>query len=315
MNTAIADIEVRPDTGTTAKSIRVLHVNSGNLYGGVESILVTLARFRDLCPSMETHFALCYEGRLSRELQASGAPVHFLGGVRFSRPWTVLRARRQLESLLDREQFDVVICHMPWNLAVFSPAVRGKNVRLAFWAHSFHDGKNWIERLARRTSPDFAIANSRFTQGSLGNLFPTVKSEVIYPPVPLVQATDASKWRREVREELGVGDEEVVIAQVSRFDKCKGHQIHLEALACLKSNPSWFCVFVGGAQTQEEADYRRSLGNLADANGLQRRVKFLGERTDIARLLAGADITASQTRHLIHSAYLSSRLCGPVFRS
>src|SRR5580658_8787179 len=100
---------------------KVLHINSGNLYGGVESILVTLARLRDLCPGMEPHFALCHQGRLSRELAEAGVPVVELAKVRISRPWTVWRARRLLRELLAREHFDLVICHMPWSMAIFGP--------------------------------------------------------------------------------------------------------------------------------------------------------------------------------------------------
>ena len=51
-----------------AGRVRILHLHSGNLYGGVETLLVTLANLRRLCPTMEPHFALCYEGRLSDEL-------------------------------------------------------------------------------------------------------------------------------------------------------------------------------------------------------------------------------------------------------
>jgi hypothetical protein len=29
----------------------VLHVGAGNLYGGVETLLITLARYRHLCPT------------------------------------------------------------------------------------------------------------------------------------------------------------------------------------------------------------------------------------------------------------------------
>ena len=38
--------------------MRVLHVSSGNLYGGVETLLVTLARERNLAPAMQPEFAL-----------------------------------------------------------------------------------------------------------------------------------------------------------------------------------------------------------------------------------------------------------------
>src|SRR5436309_8489644 len=107
--------------------MRVLHVNSGNRYGGVETILVTLARHRHLCPHMEPSFALAYEGRLSDELLAAGVPVHHLGRTRSSRPWTVWRARHRLRKLIQEKGFDLVICHGPWSQAIFAPAVRSSD--------------------------------------------------------------------------------------------------------------------------------------------------------------------------------------------
>src|SRR5947208_3625713 len=73
--------------------MRVLHVTTGNLYGGVETCLMTLARSRGLCPEMEPSFAVCFRGRLWDELTAAGVPVYQLRPTRVSRPWTVLRAR------------------------------------------------------------------------------------------------------------------------------------------------------------------------------------------------------------------------------
>src|SRR5690242_8131292 len=110
--TSAAETASLVDTGATPSpaSLRVLHVDAGNLYGGVETILVTLARLRHLCPTMEPHFALCHAGRLSRELTEAGVPVYLLGGVRISRPWTVWRARRRLREILRRQRFDMVIC-------------------------------------------------------------------------------------------------------------------------------------------------------------------------------------------------------------
>ena len=44
-----------------AKSLKVLHIYSGNRFGGAENYLLTLARNKDLCPQMEHSFALCFE--------------------------------------------------------------------------------------------------------------------------------------------------------------------------------------------------------------------------------------------------------------
>src|SRR3989442_9121299 len=99
--------------------MRVLHVHSGNLYGGVETILVTLARQRDLCAQMESHFALCFEGRLSKELVANGARVYRLGKTRLRHPTSVMRARRSLRDLLNRDKFDLAVIHSAWSQAIF----------------------------------------------------------------------------------------------------------------------------------------------------------------------------------------------------
>src|SRR4051812_28716192 len=101
-------------------ALNVLHVYSGNLFGGVERMLISLAR---LDTPDRQHFALCFEGKLSRALQTEGAPVEFLGPVRLRKPIGVLRARRALERLLSAREFDAVICHGIWSYCVFGSTV------------------------------------------------------------------------------------------------------------------------------------------------------------------------------------------------
>lgn len=66
--------------------MRVLHIDNGKLFGGVETILTTIARSREHTPDVEPEFAVCFEGRLSRELAIAGAPLHMLGEVRIRHP-------------------------------------------------------------------------------------------------------------------------------------------------------------------------------------------------------------------------------------
>src|SRR6185369_15171402 len=103
-------IASRECSGRGRLELQVLHVYSGNLNGGVESLLKTLAAHRRLCPTMEPHFALCFEGDLAHALRASGTSPTMLGRVRISQPWTILQARTVLANLLRREHFDVVVC-------------------------------------------------------------------------------------------------------------------------------------------------------------------------------------------------------------
>src|SRR5277367_1265125 len=98
--------------------IRVLHISSGNLFGGVETFLINLAQNRYLSPEMEPEYGLCFEGRLAHEISATDAPVHLLGSVRTRHPLSIQRARKCLAKLLRERNYDLVICHMPWTQAI-----------------------------------------------------------------------------------------------------------------------------------------------------------------------------------------------------
>jgi glycosyltransferase involved in cell wall biosynthesis len=272
-----------------SRPLRILHLHSGNLYGGVETLLVTLANQRQLCPSMEPHFALCFEGRVSGELQSTGAPVHLLGHVRISRPWTMWSARRRLRDLLRQERYDAVICHQPWPLIVFGKSARAEGPKVILWAHSAHSGQTRLERMARKTVPDLAIANSGFVGASVSSLYAHLPVAVMHYPVGLRESKDTAERRADARREQGVNDDTVVIIQVSRFEAWKGHLLHLNGLSRLKSS-NWVCWMVGGPQNSADQRQYDEVVRTAARLGLTDRVRFLGQRSDVPQLLAGADI-------------------------
>ena len=270
--------------------MNVLHLCAGNLYGGVETYLVTLARCRDLCPEMVPHFGLCFPGRLRDELTAAGVPVHDLGAVRVSRPWTVLRARWRLKRLLKSEKFDAAVAHSSWPHALFAPVVRAARVRLAHALHGGIDRRHWLNRWAARTRPDVVLANSDFIADNAKGWFPGVPLRTCHlPVVPAVHA-DRDAVRREVRAELGTRPEAVVILQASRLEEWKGQRTHVEALGRLLDAPNWEAWFAGGAQRDGEAAFLAELKARAVALGIAERIQFLGQRSDVPRLMAAANI-------------------------
>jgi glycosyltransferase involved in cell wall biosynthesis len=270
--------------------MRVLHVSSGNLYGGVETLLVTLAKYRRLCPDLEQEFALCFAGRVQDELRATGAQVHHLGGVRLSRPASVWRARRALEQVLASGRYDIVICHSSWPQVIFGPVARRVSLPLVYWLHGSLEELNWLDRLAKRVRPDLAICNSRFTAQHISKLYRGVEREVLYCPVAAPEVKLTADERRAVRAELRTPDDAVVIVQVSRLEAWKGHLLHIAALSQLREVPNWVCWMIGGAQRPAEFEYLNHLKEAASQNGIAERIKFLGQRPDVPRLLAAADI-------------------------
>lgn len=273
--------------------MKVLHVSSGNLYGGVEVLLATLSRERACCPEMEPHVALCFEGRLSQELFALGTPAAMLGAVQTRFPWQVWFARRRLAALLREQSFDVVVCHMAWAQAIFGPVVRQAGLPLVFWMHDAAQGKHWIERWASLCPPDLAICNSRFTAGSLPKLFrggATPPHEAVYCPVSAPAISLDPHERATLRASLGTPADACVIIQVGRMEPYKGHTLHLKALSRLADLPGWVCWIVGGAQRPHEQSYLASLQEQAAAAGIGERVRFTGSRHDVPALLQAADV-------------------------
>ena len=269
--------------------MRVLHLIPGKIFGGIETTLVTRARFRHLAAEMVSEFAVCFEGRLSQELRSVGVPVHFLGNVRVSNPLTVWRARRRMRGLLRSRPFDVVFCHMEWTHAIFAPVARDAGVAVAYGIHHPISGTSWPDRWAARTRPDIAIALTHFLAREAEKIFPNVPVEVAYNPVVAPPSLNELE-RRAIRSQAGTPDDAVVIIQACRMQAGKGHRVCLEALAQLRDLPGWQCWQVGGPQRAAEQQYFETLRQHAAQLGLAHQVHFWGQRSDVARLLAAADI-------------------------
>ena len=96
--------------------------------------------------------------------------------------------------------------------------------------------------------------------------------------------------RAQVRAALGTPSEAVVILQASRMQAWKGHRLLIDALGELRANPRWVCWIAGGAQRPGEADYEREMRTRVQRLGLEGRVKFLGQRSDVPALMGAADV-------------------------
>jgi glycosyltransferase involved in cell wall biosynthesis len=270
-------------------ALRVLHVHSGNLFGGVETLLTTLARDATSVPDMLPSFAVCFEGRFTDELRACGYSPELLGGVRLSRPHMVRRARRKLAGLLATRHVDVVVCHQAWPLAVFGPTIRQARRPLVLWMHTASDGRHWLERWARRTVPSLCVSNSQFTTGCLTSWFPDARIETIYYPRRLSARSDR-RSRDAIRRSLRTPEHDVVIVQVGRLESGKGNHEALRAIAKLRDIPNWTFWIVGGPQRASDERYLRELADVTRRDGLTDRVRFVGERRDVAAVLDASDI-------------------------
>lgn len=104
------------------------------------------------------------------------------------------------------------------------------------------------------------------------------------------QAVDASRARVEIRAELGLAPGTPLLGTVGRLIDLKGHRYALEAFAQVRrSHPNVVWAIAGTGPEQQ------ALEELAGSLGVGSSVRFLGQRSDVARLMASLDVMVHPT--------------------
>jgi len=293
--------------------MKLLHLYSGNLYGGVERMLGTLARLQNLYPQLEHSFALCFHGKLWDELQSHTTRLYNLGEVRTRYPWTVLQSRSRFSKILNEAKPDWVVFHTPWPQAIYGGTARRAGYKIATWFHDIPHPEKWLDRWAGLTKPDRIIANSHYTAASVGTLFKSPAPSVLYYSTEVASGPSDSAIRDRLRKAEGVQPNEVVLFQASRFERWKGLHIFVHALTHLKEIPGWVAWLAGAPQKRGEEAYLAELKNIASEGGISSRLKFLGWRSDVPQLMQAADVfcqpnTGPEPFGLVFTEALSNRL-------
>ena len=277
--------------------LRVLFVHSGNIFGGVERLLLAVAQHRGSAAGFDPEFAVAFDGRFQQELQTLGVVVHNVGAVRMRRPDLVLRSRNRLARVARDREIDVAVTQSSWSHAIFAGPLEAAGVPVVRWMHGLPH-RHWLERLAGRRPPVLFVANSQFTASAVKRAVPGSTVRVCYGPVSLDgPVSDRSGLRRQVRAAFGTAESAVVFAQVGRMEGGKGYSEHLEALARLPATINWECWIIGAPQGAWQEGYRTRLEEQTRRLELGTRVRWLGTRHDVPSLLAAADIYCQPNTH------------------
>ncbi len=276
---------------------RILFASSYTGLGGGETALLTLARALDPALFLP-HLLVPREGQLPAAWREAGWPVHVLpyrGATTYFIPvvWARLPISRKIEDLI-REQ-GIAIAHSDYHtLPMLLPAAARAGIP-ALWTCMgwWFRPKVWQRGFFRRSGATFAHSQA-IKEGFLGEppFMPPERVEVLYPGVDTRRfhpAVDGSK----VRFEAGIPRGAPVVALVARFQDVKGHEV-FQAMArqvALQIPQARFIV--AGENTQTDADNRYKQRILAAAENdrlLQNRLKYLGFRADVERVIGAADV-------------------------
>lgn len=128
-----------------------------------------------------------------------------------------------------------------------------------------------------------------------------IKTEIIPNGVNVEILSHAYVSRKKVRQTIFcVKDNEAVFLQVGRLNSIKQQHLSLESFikSCQNSSFLGKLFFVG---LLEDAEFEQSLKKSVLEAGLEDRIIFLGSRTDVPELLAGADVFLMPSKQEAHS--------------
>lgn len=238
----------------------------------------------------------CADGKFLDTPRAEGFRIAAVPFERSMSPMAHWRAFRFLVRLFREEKPDLVHAHMPISGFLARMAAWWAGVpRIACTCHGFWF--NYPGNLPRQVV-GFAM---EWLAACVTHVFLTVSDEeaadarrlwisrhavsVRNGRDPAVYRPDPSA-RARLRAELGVPPDRVVIAAVSRLVRHKGYP---ELAAAMRDVPDAELWVVG---ERLESDRGGDMLDLLHAAGLGDRLRLLGYRTDVAAVLAAADIFA-----------------------
>jgi glycosyltransferase involved in cell wall biosynthesis len=267
-------------------------------YGGAEQLLVHMMRHRDRERfEYEVAYVLESENALVPEIEAAGVPVHALG-ARSNRDlgWTF-----RLRGLLLRGNYDIVHFHLPY-AAVFGRMVaitlpRRRRPALVSTEHTLWNRLAVLWRALNRATIGLDDRVLIVSEAARRTLPPSLQQRVrvvvhgIEPDPVRAAMQEREALRRDVRAEFGLREGEVLALTVANLRPEKGHDVLLRAarLTADRSLPIRFVAAGQGPMRDELEAQHRQLG-LGD------RFVFAGERSDVLRLLAGADLFVLPSR-------------------
>jgi glycosyltransferase involved in cell wall biosynthesis len=270
------------------KRLKVAYLVPALDYGGSETLLLTFLRFLDRSRFEPEVHCFYGDGKLANEFRAERIPVHEWRSRRRD-PLAFFRLIR----FLRRRGYDVVHTHLFDRQGRVAAYLAGIPVIVT----TYHLVTDWdttgglsdrvkvfIDSLTSKLNDQIIVVSNDVKRNAIEK--GGIDSSKI---VTIVNGIDADQYgvsqdQGSLKADIGIGDSRIILC-VGRLDEQKGHAYLVEAAELLRDRHPDVAVLIVG-----EGPLRGRLeGQIHDA-GLEKTVRLLGERRDIARLLSIADL-------------------------
>jgi glycosyltransferase involved in cell wall biosynthesis len=275
--------------------VRVLWLIKGLGPGGAEKLLVHAAAARDgERYRYEAAYLLPWKRTLVPDLERAGIPVECLDG---GREWD-LRWAGRLRARLVRRPVDVVHVHSPYVAGVARLVVRSvpRRIRPAVMTTEHLPWHGYAPATRALNAATFGLDDVHVAvSGEVVDSIPPRRRgrmvQIVHGIAPASLAAHRDE-RDEVRRELGVGPDTVVVGTVANYRAQKAYPDLLRA-ARIVLDAGVDVRFAAVGQGPEEGSIRELHGSLGLGDGFV----LLGEMAEPARLLAACDLFVLASRY------------------
>ncbi len=236
--------------------------------------------------------------------------------------WKTIQGTRQLKTIIDSENYDVIYCHTPVGgiaARLAGRSARKNGTKVIYCAHGFHFFKgapkrNWMlyypaeKILARLTDviftvnhEDYETARQHFAKRTDVRLVPEVGVDF-----SRLQFGNKDEVRKQYRQNLMLPDDAFVMIYVAELIPNKNQTMLIDTLKILRGKGNNVFLLLPGPEHDDGA-----LRRYAEEQGVLGYCRFLGWRSDIGQLMAAADIcTASSIREGFGINLAEALYCG-----
>lgn len=276
---------------------RLLHLITRLDVGGAQDNTLATVEGRDR-DKYEVHVAARPGGRW--EERAARAADRFIPIPHLCaplRPISDLQAYFETRRVLRAGNYDLVHTHSSKAGVIGRFASRGLATGVVHTIHGFPFHQfmpRWKQRLfvglerraCQRCDHVVTLSEADRQEGIRLGVVDADRSSVVFTGVDFGKL-EPKRARQQIRQEFGTPSEAPVIVNVGRLDPQKAQRLLIDAFASLaREFPTAECWLVGEGECQGE------LVQSITRHRLDRRVKLLGLRSDVADILAAADVFA-----------------------
>ena len=277
--------------GNLDEKIIVAHIMGKWNGGGVESVVMNYYKNIDR-NRIQFHF-LCDEDSTDipyEEIEKLGGKVIVIPPYQ-----KLFKYQKELYRIFKENNYKIIHSHIN-ALSVFPLRIAkkaGVPIRIAH-NHSTSNKKEWKKNILKMILRPFSklYANNYFACTEYAGKWLFGKKVVERKELNVINnAIDLKKFefnentREDLRKELGIKEDVLVIGHVGRFMKQKNHEFLIDVFEkAIKQDDNIYLILVGQGPLEDK------IKEMAKEKGIEYKILFLGQRNDVNKLYQAMDI-------------------------